>query len=159
MAISDKKLYDGAALVTIVDARGFLDLTKLKEIEGEKVRGRCYVINHKVNIYIKHATAVRTAKKSVNWQFTFDQDQIEEIERLSQARPNHTFVIFVCNKVGICALSYDDFKKVAGGGTTVRGITVFRKPKNGQFQVRGPGGDLEHHIPLRDFPDCLPLMR
>jgi hypothetical protein len=154
VVIPEKQFYDGAALISIADAHGFVELTTLKEIDSVTVQCRCYVVNHQINVYMKHATVARSTKESVNWQFNFSHQHIEEIEKLEALRPGRTFVIFVCKKVGICALSYQDFSAVVGGGTTVRGVTVFRKPKTGQFRVRGPGGE-SRRIPLGDFPECL----
>jgi len=74
---------------------------------------------------------------------------------LFNSKQEKTFVVMVCNKVGICAIPYGEYRNALGEDfTKQRSIFVKRNP-NGGFKVGGSGGDIRRVIPLSDFPDCL----
>src|SRR6266496_3722016 len=104
MPIADYHFFDGAALSLITGRGEFTALTRLPDLSG-----RAYAVNHDTGIYVKHATTGTT-----RWQFTFVPEHQEAIRDMFQKYGDKTFVVLVCARVGVCALTYGEYAAALG---------------------------------------------
>jgi len=142
MAIPEYHFYHGAALSLIVSQGQFTGLARMPEL-GKAA----YAVNHDTGIYIKHATT-----SSSPWQFIFKPDHQEAIRGLYKKYSDKTFIALVCEKEGVCLLTYGQYASVINENfKTDEGVSVER-PGGGGFRVQGRAGKLNYVIRLNQFP-------
>jgi hypothetical protein len=99
-------------------------------------RVNTYRIDDATGIHIKHSS-----KRLPPWQFTYPDENLDEIERLA-ARCTNVWLIHVCGQDGAVALPLKEFWSVnPRGGDTTSFVRVDRD-RNTMYRVNGTGGKL-----------------
>ena len=131
--IAEYERYHGVALrELIVRAAGPV----LLESHDERGRVNSFLVNRRVALHLKHSS-----KRLPPWQFTFDTDALNEIERLILDQPSF-WLVLVCGIDGVVAIGTDEFRKITSAlGDGARFIRVDRD-RNTMYRVHGNAGKL-----------------
>ena len=125
--------YHGVALrEIIVCAPGPLHIAP----NDDMGRVNSYCLNKRVAVHIKHS-----AKRLPPWQFTFNDETVEEIERL-EAQDLILWLVLVCGHDGLVALSAPEFRQI---NPAERGTTCFvrvDRDRRTMYRVFGTAGRL-----------------
>jgi hypothetical protein len=131
--IADFEKYHGVALRSIVVANKGSVLIRKCEETG---RVNSYVINEKVAILIKHSS-----KRLPPWQFTFTEDQLDELRDL-QVEAEALWLVLVCGSDGIVALAEYEFEEIVGPlGFSTPFVRIDRGRRT-MYHVHGNAGRL-----------------
>jgi hypothetical protein len=129
MAIRKQEFYEGAALHQL--ARGGL-------ITSLKYEPPLFTVNHKTLICLKYSTKGRSP-----WGFTFTVDEQRLLR--TRAKNRRLLIGLICGADGIAAISYEDYRAIAGRKRSARHIACYRKHGK-HYGVFGPGGELDRKI-------------
>lgn len=139
MSVKDFEAYHGIVLTKLVRSD---HPVSLRMIETNKDEAWCaYTINDAAILYIKYRTKGRKTKRQrgMSWVFTFPEDELHNIDRLSNAKP--VYLALVCahkEPMCICILEPDEIHKcmnIKTGGS--ENITVLYQ-KNKSLRAYGP---------------------
>jgi hypothetical protein len=129
MAIKKQEFYEGAALHQLV---------RSGRITSLKYEPPLFTINNELLVCLKYST-----KGSSPWGFTFTIDE----QRLLRARAKGSRLVIglICGPDGIAAISYDDYRAIAGRKKSAIHIACYRKHGK-HYGVFGPHGELDRKI-------------
>ena len=106
MEIKDKHLFHGAAIIQIAEDEHFTAINPL-QVNGATTHN-AFLINTNIAVYPKYASNPKGKHKE--YQFTFKQENIEELERIHEHHPN-VYVLLVCvHDREVCCLTYAQFR-------------------------------------------------
>ncbi|WP_297506477.1 hypothetical protein [uncultured Caulobacter sp.] len=136
--IGEFERYHGAALRELI-----VRANKPIKIETCDDLGRVnsYRIDGILGVHIKHSS-----KRLPPWQFTYLDDNILEIERLSK-RCGAVWLIHVCGQDGAVALSLDEFWSVNPRNAKTTSFIRVDRDRNTMYRVNGTGGKLSRPKP------------
>jgi hypothetical protein len=137
---------EGQALSLITSVGNFTGLTKIADIAGH-----AWAINNVRAIYVKHATSNRSP-----WVFNFASDHQSAVRSLfNKYGDDKTFIVMVCGREGICALTYGNYSATLEEDFTAQKYLKISKPSGGGFRVEGTNKRLQGVIPLNRFPSVI----
>jgi hypothetical protein len=162
-------MIDSRALYGRTDARGgtrraphFTAINVFRH--GGRNSRSAFTVNDRVGIYLKYAR--KPFGRWQEYQFTFDEAQMEELEALKKQRPR-TYIALVCVKARhICCIQYRDLRTLAKARREFAGrdeeqLHVYvRLPRGKQFRVYvSPPGERgatlgEFKVPRNAFPEA-----
>src|SRR3990172_9424647 len=140
MAIQDQDLYHGAAIVPIVEHPRFKAINKPRG----SVRGE-YLLNADTPLLVKYATGPNTSGK---WTFDFTAEHLRTARRLDDRHPGRFFVVFVCVKRAVCALTWSELSVLVTLGSQKQQTVYVEVPKGKPIKV---SGDLKVRRPSKKF--------
>ena len=140
--IKDFQLYHGAVFTNLIHG----DIPINIKIY-EKGSNAAYVLNDSVGLYIKH-----TKSRMTPWPFTFKQEHQDEIRQMKDTL-NEVFLVLVCGKDGIVALSFKELKNILDKvHEDTEWLRVSRHPGK-MYTISGSDGKLKHKVGDNKFPD------
>jgi len=142
MAIKENEYMYGSVLYRLIENSG--SNLSVGHIPNDS-RG-FYLVNDRVPMCLKY-----TSKRNSPWVFTFTkkhQDDLQEVRDIY----GYAVVVFVCGHDGMCAVKFDDFKKVLDYyHENVENVTVRRK-RGEKYSVSGRDGTMKRKIGNNSFP-------
>lgn len=129
MAIKKQEFYEGAALHQLV--RG-------GRITSLKYEPPLFTINNELFVRLKYST-----KGSSPWGFTFTVDEQHLLR--ARAKGSRLVIGLICGPDGIAAISYQDYRVIAGRKKSAIHIACYRKHGK-HYGVFGPDGELDRKI-------------
>lgn len=131
--IGEFELFHGAVLREIIVAN-----SKPICVEADDNAGRVntFLINQKAIVYIKHST-----KRLPPWQFTFNDDSLEEIE-VKNSLGYSVWLVHVCGRDGFVAINYEEFRAINPVGAMTTPFVRVDRDRNTMYRVNGTGGKL-----------------
>jgi len=131
--IGEFERYHGAAVRDlIVGAGGALTI----EANDDLGRVNTYIVNGASAVYIKHS-----AKRLPPWSFTYQEDHIAELDRLS-GRCKNVWLVHVCGHDGLVTLSLSEFRSINPGHSATTSFIRVDRDRNTMYRVNGSGGKL-----------------
>ena len=127
--IHEFEKYHGVALRQLVVEAGNLGL--FLRVEESRGRVNSYVVNDQVGLHIKHSS-----KRMPPWQFTFDNENCEELASLRE-HAAQIWIVLVCGPDGVVGLTYDEFLSVNPEGCEATAFVRIDGDKRGMYRVRG----------------------
>jgi len=141
MKITDQEIYHGSGLVRIVEHDSFKALNR-----GKPLKYGHYLINDDRHVFAKHSS-----NKWSPWQFTFQPDDLKSI----RAAGEKTFVMLVCGRVTVCALTLEELNEVIDLKSAAAQSVTINVPAGGSCHVKGTKGAMSKTIPHSSFPGKL----
>ena len=131
--IGEFEQYHGAAIRELIVGAG-----RVISIETFDDMGRVntYRINGSIGLHIKHSS-----KRLPPWQFTYLDDNLEEIQRLA-TKCGSVWLIHVCGLDGIVALSHSEFCSINPVDAETTSFVRVDRDRNTMYRVNGTGGKL-----------------
>lgn len=99
-------------------------------------RVNTFLLNSHIGLVIKHSTA-----RLPPWLFTYDERQMDEIERLRNLCTGFWFA-HVCGHDGVMSISYDDFRLLNPVDAETTSFIRVDKGRRTQYRVFGTNGEL-----------------
>lgn len=130
--IPEFESYHGIVLRDLVVCCGELSL-KCGDTQG---RVNTFVLNDQIGLVIKHSTA-----RLPPWLFTYDDNQVEEIEQLRRGCSGFWFA-HVCGHDGVMSLSYEEFRSINPTWASTTAFVRVDKGRRTQYRVFGTNGEL-----------------
>jgi len=129
MPIRKQEFYEGAALHL---------LARSGKVTALKYEPPFFTINNELSVCLKYSTRGRSP-----WAFTFTPDE----QRLLRARAKGSELIIglICGSDGIAAITFDDYRGIAGRRQASIHIACYRKHGE-HYGVFGPAGELKRKI-------------
>ena len=148
--IHEFEKYHGVALRQLLIEAGASGVS----IRVEDSRGRLnsFVVNDKVGLHIKHS-----AKRMPPWQFTFDDENCQEIAHLSE-HAVQIWIALVCGPDGVVCLTRDEFLTINAENCEATAFVRIDRDKRAMYRVRGSEGALSSAKP-RGFARALGQIR
>lgn len=143
MKINDDHMYHGAALTQIAEHPQFTAINSFG-LDGEKSRS-AFLVNQDIGIYVKYAT--KRTKPYGEFQFTFSEDHIAEIESIAD-KAEKTFIVFVCVAAEeICCIRRAELQALLAARRQARGydeethtvLVTVPKGKSCRVYMNAPG--------------------
>lgn len=122
--------YYGTVFTSLFEEASDVHIKKISDNDS------AYILNGRLGLYIKHATA-----RVSPWSYSFRTNDFVIIDQMRMDTDEIVFGL-VCGFHGVCLISSDDLK-TAGGvfqGDSLR-ITI-RTMRGGSWKVSGTAGDL-----------------
>lgn len=112
-------------------------------IEANDSWGRVnsFSLNASIGLYIKHS-----AKRLPPWQFTFNDDNVEELDSLGN-ETERVWLALVCGQDGIVALSLDAFRSINPRGCETTCFVRVDRDRRTKYRVNGTRGMLANKAP------------
>jgi hypothetical protein len=129
MAIKKQEFYEGAALHQLV--RG-------GRITSLKYEPPLFTVNNTFLVCLKYSTRGRSP-----WGFTFTPDEQDLLR--TRAKSSDLIIGLICGADGIAAISYEDYRAIAGRKKSAIHIACYRKHGK-HYGVFGPDGELDRKI-------------
>lgn len=129
MAIKKQEFYEGAAIHQLV--RG-------GRITSLKYEPPLFTVNNKLLVCLKYSTRGRSP-----WGFTFTRDEQHLLR--TRAKSSGLVIGLICGADGIAAISYEDYRAIAGLKKSAIHIACYRKHGK-HYGVFGPDGELDRKI-------------
>ncbi len=129
MAIKKQEFYEGAALHQLV--RG-------GRITSLKYEPPLFTVNNTFLVCLKYSTRGRSP-----WGFTFTPDEQHLLR--TRAKSSDLIIGLICGADGIAAISYEDYRAIAGRKKSAIHIACYRKHGK-HYGVFGPDGELDRKI-------------
>lgn len=148
MAIPQRSFYHGAALAEITEDPHFTSINRIARVDCSSA----YQVNHNIGIYIKYSA---TPREENVWHFTFTPDHQDEVRTLFDIYGDKTYLVFVCNDVGICIVEFGVFASIVDMNHRDNEWCEVFRPNGGSFRVRGARGAHRRAIPINSFPRVL----
>jgi hypothetical protein len=137
MSIKDKHLYYGAAIIKIAEDEHFTAINPL-ELNGVTSQNG-FLVNTNVVVYPKYATSPNGSHRE--YQFNFKQENLLELDRISQRHAN-LFIPLVCVRDReVCGLTYSQLQNLRKrrakdvGWDEDQLVVLTHIPKGRQFRV------------------------
>jgi hypothetical protein len=131
--ISDFERYHGAALRDLIVCAGRPIEIAVCDDAG---RVNSYLLDHRVALHIKHSS-----KRVPPWSFTFNDENIREIERLCYPNVSR-WLALVCGQDGVLALSFDEFRTINPAWARATSFVRVDRDKRTMYRVFGTNGRL-----------------
>jgi hypothetical protein len=132
--IHDFERYHGVALRQLIVEAGAAGL--VVRVQDSHGRLNSFVVNNRVALHIKHSS-----KRLPPWQFTFDDENCEELKALLQYA-SEIWIALVCGPDGVVCLTYEDFLSVNPDGCEATAFVRVDRDKRAMYRVRGSEGAL-----------------
>lgn len=129
MAIKKQEFYEGAALHLL--SRG-------GRIAGLTYEPPFFLLNNDLSVCLKYSTRGRSP-----WGFTFTSDEQHLLR--TRAKTSGVIIGLICGADGVAALSYQDYRTIAGAKKAAIHISCYRKHGK-HYGVFGPEGELDRKI-------------
>jgi hypothetical protein len=129
MSIRKQEFYEGAAL-HILARSGMVTTLKYEP--------PFFTVNNEISVCLKYSTKGRSP-----WGFTFTQDERRLLSE--RARRSHLIIGLVCGADGVAAITYDDYRVIAGRRRSAIHIACYRDHGK-HYGVFGPIGELNRKI-------------
>lgn len=129
MAIRKQEFYEGAALHL---------LARSGRVTALKYEPPFFTINDELSVCLKYSTKGRSP-----WGFTFTLDEQHLLR--TQAKSSRLIIGLICGADGIAAISYEDYRVIAGRKRSAIHIACYRKHGK-HYGVFGPDGELDRKI-------------
>ena len=140
MKIQEQDIFHGPGLVQVVEHPSFKALNRASAKYGH------YLINTDRHVFAKYSS-----RKKSPWQFTFQQDDLTNIQGQSGA----VFVMLSCGHETICALTKAELEEIIDLDSSAQQSVTIEVPSGGSCHVRGNLGKLSKAIPHNQFPKKL----
>lgn len=131
--IGEFEQYHGAAIRDLVVGCGVPVRIEASDDVG---RVNTFLLNQKIGVHIKHS-----ASRLPPWQFTYNYDNLAEIERLRK-RSRNVWLIHICGRDGFVALSYDEFRAINPVDAETTCFVRVDRDRNTMYRVNGTDGKL-----------------
>jgi hypothetical protein len=132
--IHEFEKYHGIALRQLVVEAGQSGL--VLRVQDSYGRLNSFVVNNRVGFHIKHSS-----KRLPPWQFTFDDDNCEEL-RVLLNDVAEIWIALVCGPDGVVCLTYEDFLKINPADCNATAFVRVDRDKRAMYRVRGSEGML-----------------
>jgi hypothetical protein len=129
MAIKKQEFYEGAAIHLL--SRG-------GRIAGLRYEPPFFIVNNELSVCLKYSTRGRSP-----WGFTFTSDEQNLLR--TRAKSSDLIIGLICGPDGIAAISYEDYRTIAGPKKSALHISCYRKHGK-HYGVFGPDGELNRKI-------------
>jgi hypothetical protein len=129
MAIRKQEFYEGAALYLL--ARG-------GKVTALTYDAPFFTINNELAVCLKYNTRGRSP-----WGFTFTPDEQRLLR--TRAKSSELIIGLICGSDGIAAITFDDYRGIAGRRRSSIHIACYRKHGK-HYSVHGPAGELSRKI-------------
>jgi hypothetical protein len=129
VAIKKQEFYEGAALHLLTRGGG---------IAGLRYEPPFFILNNDVLVCLKYSTKGRSP-----WGFTFTVDERRLLR--TRARNRRLVIGLICGADGVAAISYEDYRSIAGRKRSAIHIACYRKHGK-HYGVFGPEGKLDRTI-------------
>src|ERR1700755_71218 len=152
----------GAAMLQIAEHPSFTSINAFRH--NKQKSSNAYVINDSIGIYLKYAS--QTHGSYDEFGFTFNDEHMDELQRLSTKR-ERTFVVLVCWEAKeVCCLTYEQLREMIqqrqsrSSGSSTTNVYV-QAPPNSRLRVYTSAPGSKNHqlgevkIPRSEFPGCL----
>jgi hypothetical protein len=125
--------YHGAAVRDLIVGAGQPICIEASDDLG---RVNTYIVDGTIGVYIKHSS-----KRLPPWSFTYQNDHVAELERLS-AQCKGVWLVHVCGHDGLVALSLSEFRSINSRDTATTSFVRVDRDRNTMYRVNGTGGKL-----------------
>ena len=162
--VRDFHFFHGAALAMIAEHEQFTAVNSVVE-GGHRVHA-AYRVNDDAGLYVKHAT--RPRPDSCEYAFSFSQENLEEIRRLSLAASWVVIALVCVGSRTVCALTRQEFEELVDARRAAKGeeesqykiLVDAEKGKQLRAYVDAPGHrrlclEPRHTVPRTRFPGIL----
>lgn len=129
MTIRKQEFYEGAALHQLVRTGRISRLTYEPPL---------FTVNNEILVCLKYSTGGRSP-----WGFTFTVDERRLLR--TRAKKARLVIGLICGADGVAAISYEDYRAIAGRKRSATHIACYRKHGK-HYGVFGPDGELNRKV-------------
>ena len=109
-------------------------------------RVNSFLLNDNVAIHLQHSS-----KRLPPWLFTFNRENVEELDRLVQ-KSRKIWLVLVCGQDGFMSLSLSDFYKVNPPDSETTMFIRVDRERGSMYRLTGTGGKFSSKIPRGVLP-------
>lgn len=132
------ELYHGAVIRDLI-----VEAARPLQINACDDAGRVnsFVVNDQVALQIKHSS-----KRLPPWQFTFNNENLDELERLAGS-VRSLWLVLVCGQDGFLSLSASDFRQINPIDAQTTSFVRVDRDRGTMYRLTGTGGKLSAKRP------------
>lgn len=104
-------------------------------------RVNSFLVNDQIALHLKHSS-----KRLPPWQFTFNTENVNELNRLAQ-KSRALWLVLVCGHDGFMSLSLPDFYKINPPNSETTMFIRVDRDRGTMYRLTGTGGKLSSKRP------------